>query len=81
LDKNKTMTMIFLVSFDIKECYLKAPKWRYLKVPSKIDFALDTFESREIWRICWDCSGEAMVKLSARCHDIWGRYLPNKAEK
>ena len=44
---------------------------------SKIDFGPGTFKSHEIFRICWDCSGEAMIKFSAQYHDVFGRYSSN----
>jgi len=35
----------------------------------------------EIFRVFWDCSGEAMAKISALYHDVKGSYSPNKGQK
>jgi hypothetical protein len=43
--------------------YIKAP-------PSKMDLRLDTLKLYEIFRICWGCSEEAMVKFSALYHVV-----------
>jgi hypothetical protein len=49
--------------------------------PSKTYLGSSTCKSIEIFRVCWDCSGEAMVKISALYHDAEGRYSPNKGQK
>jgi hypothetical protein len=41
-------------------------------LPSKIDLSPDTLTSDGIFRVCWGCSGEAMVKFSALYHDVRG---------
>jgi hypothetical protein len=37
---------------------------------SKTDFSQGNFKSHEIFMICWDYSGEAVVTFSARCRDV-----------
>jgi hypothetical protein len=54
-----------------------------MKAPhlSKTYLGSSTCKLIEIFRVCWDCSGEAMVKILALYHDVKGRYSPNKGQK
>jgi len=38
--------------------------------PSKTDLSRGLYESHEIFRICWDCDGKAMVKFSALYYEV-----------
>jgi hypothetical protein len=38
--------------------------------PSKTFFGLGTCKWLEIFRICWGCIGEAVLKISALYHDV-----------
>jgi hypothetical protein len=46
-----------------------------------MNFGSNTSKSHEIFRICWACSGEDVVKFSALYHEVWERYSSNKGQK
>ena len=66
--KNKKRVLIVSPRRDILSLrhgmQLKAPS------PSKIDLIPGQYKWAEIWSIYWDCSGDTVVKFSARSPDI-----------